>query len=117
MADEAAQAEEKKPEQKTKEPGWHLPIWVRDAARKLLPVVIAALAGGGASLFMDNVANKAAIGSNTFRNTQQDQRLDRMEARLDRMDAHDAQKEAEDKEFQSQVLDRLTQIWQSRRRQ
>lgn len=93
----------------------HFPGWVRDWAMRLLPWALMGIISASVGLYIDNIANKRDIDRNTWRNNQQDTRLDRMDARLDRLEAHVTNKQQEDEEFQNEVLDRLRKLLAGKR--
>lgn len=122
MADEAIKAEEKKPEHKPEDTGWHLPGSVRDFIKRILPVVVLAIAGAGVGMFIDNFRTKDAVSYESFRNNQQDEQIThiltnqkRLEARQDRAEERAADKQREDQEFQGEVLERLRKLLMGKR--
>jgi hypothetical protein len=103
--------------------GLHLPGWVRDWAKRLLPWAFMAIAGAGIGMFIDNIRTKDAVNYESFRNNQQDELLanilanqKRLEARQDRSEERAADKQKEDQEFQSVVLDGLQKLMKWMRR-
>ncbi|HEU4854986.1 MAG TPA: hypothetical protein VFS89_06815 [Nitrosospira sp.] len=102
--------------------GVHLPGWVRDWARKLLPWAFMAIVGAGVGMFIDNIRTKDAVGHESFRNNQQDDQISyiltnqkRLEARQDRSEERAADKQKEDQEFQNEVLERLRKLLTGKR--
>lgn len=94
--------------------GFHLPEWVRDIGLKILPWALIGLIGGSIGLFIDNIHMKKDLSRETWRNDQQDMRLDKTEIKQDRiegsfLDLKDSFSSLKDdqNDFQSQALHRL----------
>ena len=101
------------PEDEAKK-GLHLPGWMVDWGRKLLPYLLAEIITSGFKLYYDNVGNMRDISRNSWWNQEQDKRLERgedrdirMEARQDRMEENDAEFHAEMRE----KMDRLLKLY------
>src|SRR5687768_1453152 len=113
--DEVTKAEDKKPDLKPEEQGWHLPGWVRELTKRVLYVIIPGMAISGAALWSDNIRHKENIGALMSRVTNMESRQDRFEAWKDKKDERDADKEREDEAFQDQVLDGMQKLLRLKR--
>lgn len=113
--DEVTKTEDKKPDPKPEEQGWHLPGWVRELTKRVLYVIIPAMAISGAALWSDNIRHKENINALMSRLTNMESRQDRFETRMDKKDERDADKQREDETFQSQVLDHLQRLLKLKR--
>lgn len=99
-----------------KKAGWHLPEWAREWARKLLPLAVWGVILAGLGLYHDNIGNKKDISRNTWRNDQQDMRLERLENRQDRADASINDLLDEQGRFHPEVLRRLQELLEIEKR-
>lgn len=93
---------------------FQLPEWVRDLGLKILPWAIIGLISGNIGLFIDNINMKKDMRMESWRNDQQDMRLDKGEIKDDRLesshlDLKDAFSNLKDvqNDFQSEALHRL----------
>lgn len=91
-----------------------LPGWVRDVGMKILPWAITALIAASATLYTDNIGNKRDIARETWRNDQQDGRINRFEGKQDRIEDRISEMRDDQEEFKSMLIDRLDQLLEKR---
>jgi hypothetical protein len=96
--------------------GVTLPPWVIDWANKILPWAIMGITVTAITLYTDNIGNQRDISRNTWRNDQQDIRLDKLEARLDRIDAAISGIQDNNSEFHKEAISRLDKLVEERER-
>ena len=90
-----------------KKGGLHLPAWVVEWGRKLLPWAMMGIIGTGFALYRDNINNMKDISRNTWRNDQQDARIARLEAQRDEDKAIITGLMDNQNEFHPEVIERL----------
>lgn len=88
----------------------HLPAWVVDWGRKLLPYLLTAIIGAGFKLYYDNVSNIKDISRNTWWNQEQDNRIARLEAQRDEDKAIITSLLDNQNEFHPEVIERLERL-------
>jgi hypothetical protein len=94
--------------------GMHLPAWVVEWGRKLIPYLLGALIGGGFKLYYDNVGNMRDIAHNSWWNREQDKRHERGEDRTSRLESRQDRSEETDAEFHGEMrekMDRLLKLY------
>ena len=64
--------------------GVKLPSWVIDWANKILPWALMGITVAAITLYTDNIGNQRDIARNTWRNDQQDIRIEKAEVRAER---------------------------------
>lgn len=103
-------------EQEERKKEFLLPGWVRDVGMKILPWAITAIIAASAGLYIDNIGNKRDIARETWRNDQQDGRLNRFEAKQDKIEERLAEARDDQEEFKSMLIDRLDMLLEKRNR-
>lgn len=93
-----------------------LPGWVRDVGMKILPWAITAIIAASAGLYIDNIGNKRDIARETWRNDQQDGRLNRFEGKQDRIEERISEMRDDQEEFKSLLIERLDLLLEKRSR-
>lgn len=82
---------------------------------KLLPWALMGIIGGGIKLYTENIGNMRDISRNSWRNDQQDSRLERLENRQDRADESINELLDNQGEFHPEVIRRLDELLERER--
>ena len=92
----------------------HLPPWIANVWRKLVPWLLAGIITAGVSLYRDNIGNVKDIARNTWWNQEQDKRQERTDDRVSRLEGRQDRSEENDAEFHNEMrekMDRLLKLY------
>ena len=83
--------------------GVKLPSWVVEWANKILPWALMGVVAAAITLYTDNIGNQRDIARNTWRNDQQDMRMEKLDSAISGM--QDSQSE-----FHREAIARLDKL-------